>query len=103
MALDKATREAIASAVRKATVEIQEVYKEEWLTGAQLCKAIPMFTPEWLKRYGQTIPRERVRVTTEDGVKHKTGWCYPKKKILRMISEGDFRSLAVKKNVAAIV
>lgn len=96
MTLDKATREAIAQAVRKATVEMQEVYQEQWLTGEQLCEAVPLFTKEWLHRYGQTLPRECVRVTTTDGVMHKTGWCYPKMKILRMLAEGDFRGLQMR-------
>ena len=39
MTLDKATREAIAQAVRKAMIEMQEVYQEQWLTGEQLCEA----------------------------------------------------------------
>ena len=102
MTLDKATRDAIASAVKKATVEMYEVYQEQWLTGQQLCEAIPMFTPEWLKRYGQTIPRECVRLTTPDGIMHKTSWCYPKLKILRMIQEGAFRGLIFCKSESAI-
>lgn len=98
MTLDKATREAIAQAVRKATVEMQEVYQEQWLTGEQLCEAVPLFTKEWLHRYGQMLPRECVRVTTADGVMHKTGWCYPKMKIQRMLAEGEFRGLQMRRN-----
>ena len=97
MTLDKATREAIAQAVRKATIEMQEVYQEQWLTGEQLCEAVPLFTKEWLHRYGQTLPRECVRVTTPDGVMHKTGWCYPKMKIQRMLAEGEFRGLQMRR------
>lgn len=93
MTLDKATREAIAQAVRKATVEMHEVYQEQWLTGSQLCEVMPVFTKEWLHRYGSTLPRECVRVTTNDGVTHKTSWCYPKMKILRMMADGGFRGL----------
>jgi hypothetical protein len=29
----------------------------------------------------------------EQGRQHKTGWCYPKKKILRMVNEGKLRML----------
>lgn len=95
MTLDKATREAIAASVKKATMEMQEVYQERWLTGKQLCAEVGFFTEKWLKMYGQTLPRECVRVTTADGVAHKTGWCYPKMKILRMIHDGELRSLTV--------
>lgn len=93
MTLDKETREAIQSAVRKAQMEVNEVYHEKWLTGKELCKEIGFFTEKWLKTYGRTLPRECVRVTTEDGVVHKTGWCYPKMKIMRMIHEGELRNL----------
>lgn len=93
MTLDKATREAIASAVRKATIEMQEVYQEQWLSGDQLCEQMPHFTKEWLKRYGVTLPRECVRVTTPDGQQHKTSWAYPKMKILRMMHDGELRGL----------
>ena len=33
MTLDKETRMAVAAAVQKATMEANEVYNEEWLTG----------------------------------------------------------------------
>ena len=95
MVLDKATREAIAASVRKATMEMQEVYHEQWLTGKQLCEQVGFFTEKWLKMYGQSLPRECVRVTGRDGVVHKTGWCYPKMKILRMIHDGELRLLEV--------
>ena len=93
MRLDKETREAVLATVRKATVEIQETYQEQWITGEQLCELIPFFSKDWLKRYGMMLPRECVRVMDEQGRQHKTGWCYPKKKILRMVNEGKLRML----------
>lgn len=96
MTLDKQTREAIIDGVRKAQVEMNEIYSEEWLTGDQLCKQIGFFTKEWLHNYGITLPRECVRVSDENGVCHKTRWCYPKKKILRMIHDGELRGLNVR-------
>lgn len=95
MKLDKLTRDAIASAVRDAVKEAQEVYGEQWVTCGQLCEQLPMFTAEWMKRYGHVLPRECARVTDVDGVEHRTKWVYPKKKILRMISEGKLRDLTV--------
>lgn len=95
MVLDKQTREAVIATVRKAAIEMHEVYEEQWLTSKELCNQIGFFSMEWLKRYGQTLPRECVRVTTKDGVEHKTGWCYPKMRILRMINEGSLRSLSI--------
>ena len=84
---------AIAEAVKKATIETQEMYQEQWVTGDELCKSISFFTKEWLKRYGEGLPRERVGVQDENGVNHKTSWCYPKMRILRMIGEGSLRQI----------
>lgn len=95
MTLDKETRKAMTAAIMRATMEAQEVYSEQWLTGEQLCAEVGFFTKEWLKRYGQTLPRERVRVILPDGKEHQTAWCYPKKKILRMVAEGELRAVRV--------
>ena len=95
MTLDKQTREAIAASVRKAVMDANEVYDEVWLTGKQLSEQVGFFTKEWLKRYGMTLQREAVKVRDESGVVHRTGWCYPKKRILRMIAEGELRTLKV--------
>ena len=93
MTLDKETRMAVALAVRNAAREANEIYTEQWLTGDQLCKTIGLFTKEWLKRYGNKLPRECVRVKDENGVEHRTCWCYPLKKILRLIAEGQLRMI----------
>lgn len=93
--IDKVTRDAIAASVKKAMIEAQEVYDEVWLTGKQLSEQVGFFTKEWLKRYGMTLPREAVKVKDRNGVIHRTGWCYPKKKILRMIADGEMRRLKV--------
>ena len=95
MTLDKQTRDAIAVSVKKAVMEANEVYDEVWLTGKQLGEQVGFFTKEWLKRYGTSLPREALKVKDENGVVHRTGWCYPKKKILRMIAEGEMRNLVV--------
>ena len=92
--IDKYTREAIVAAVRAAAFEVMEVYQEEWLTGSQLAKELPFFTLDWQKHYGHLLPRERVRVTDAKGNERKTGWCYPKKKLLRMVSEGSLRRIS---------
>lgn len=93
MTLSKDIRDAVLATVRKATIEMQEVYQEQWLTGEQLCELVPFFTRDWLKRYGCLLPRECARVTDERGNEHRSGWCYPKKRILRMVNEGKLRSL----------
>lgn len=93
MNLDKATRVEVVAVIRQATIEAQEMYDEQWLTGEQLCELVPFFTRDWLKRYGCLLPRECARVTDERGNEHRSGWCYPKKRILRMVNEGKLRSL----------
>lgn len=96
-ALDKLTREAIAASVMKATREANELYDEVWLTGKQLSEQVGFFKKEWLKRYGDALGRigcrKEVRVKDRNGVIHRTGWCYPKKKILRMIADGEMDEL----------
>ena len=93
MTLDKQTRMAVASAVKKAAIEANEIYSERWLTADQLCETIGFFTKDWLKRYGSKLPRECVRVKDDNGVEHRTCWCYPLKRILRMVADGELRIL----------
>lgn len=91
--VDKETRFAIQQAVKSAVAEAHETYTERWMTGAQLSAELPFFTREWLKRFGSSLPRERVGMEDAQGRTHYTGWCYPYKKILRMIAEGKLRQL----------
>ena len=37
-----------------------------------------------------------VRVTDAQGIEHRTGWCYPKMKLLRMVHDGDLRGLSMR-------
>lgn len=93
--LDKMTREAIARAAAKAAVEVQEVYSERWVTGEELCRELGCFTPQFLKLYGRSLPRECVRVTDAEGNEHRTRWCYPLRRIRRMMAEGKLRELTI--------
>lgn len=93
--MDRQLRTQIVQEVRRAVVELTEAYDEQWLTEKQLCEQMGFFTAGWLRRYGDTLPREQVCVTDAEGVTHKTAWCYPKKKLLRLIKEGALRSLTV--------
>ena len=75
-ALDKITREAIMATVKKATIEMQEMYHEQWLTADQLCQAIPFFTKEWLKRYGCPGHRtsHRLVLSEDETAAHGARW-----------------------------
>ena len=96
MALDKETRLAIAAAVAKATMEANEVYNEEYLTAEQLCRQIPLFRLDWVRRNGEKISSERLAWKDENGIIHESSRCFPKKKILREIAEGKYRMLDYK-------
>ena len=71
--------------------EIREVANERWLTGDELCQQFQMFSPGWLKAYGERLPRQRAEVS-DDGVK-VSRWAYPQHKIARMIQDGTIKQL----------
>lgn len=88
-------RREIAQEVRAAMVDVNEIYREEWLTADQLSKRIGCFTKSWLKAYGQALPRTHASVVDPDGNEAKTSWVYPLHKIQRMIMEGKIERLQV--------
>lgn len=93
-ALDITTRKAITQAVAKATQEAMEIYKEEWLSGADLCKRLPCLTADWLKRHGSKLPRERFEVVDEWGnLVSATRWMYPLHRIERGIAERKHKNI----------
>lgn len=87
--IDAATREALVSILR----ENYEMYHEVYVTPAELCKQICMFTPKWLERHGHRLPRERFEVEDENGVVTRTRCGYPLHQIQRMIAEGKLRRI----------
>ena len=93
--MDKILRAEVNATVRQTLLEVLEVANEEWLTKEQLCEQFPMFTPSWVKNYGEKLPRERTRVTCEDGSSTCTRFQYPKHRINRLIAEGYFRNIAI--------
>ena len=93
MKIDKETRQAIREAVRSAMTQMEEV----WLTGPDLCKQFGMFTPRWLKDYGEVLPRRRVTVTGMDGKSHATRWAYPKHEIAANIADGVYENIKILK------
>lgn len=91
--MDKKLKEEIVATVRKAQMEAAEMYNERYVTGAELCKQIAMFSPNWLENFGWKLPRERITVTGEDGTSRSTRWGYPLHAIQRMIAEGKLRNI----------
>ena len=95
--MDKTLRAEIVAEVKRSMAEVNEMYSEEWLTKEQLCEHFPMFTPSWIKTFGEksAIPRERISVQSEDGSGMRSRFMYPKHKINRLINEGYFRNILI--------
>jgi hypothetical protein len=91
--MDRLLRTEICNEVAKSIRQALEGANEVWLTGEELTCQFGMFTKSWLKTYGHTLPRTQAVVTKEDGSTHRTGWCYPRNKIQRMINEGKMAEL----------
>ena len=89
--MDRQLRAEIMAEVRKSMTEILEVANERWLTGDELCEQFQMFSPGWLKAYGERLPRQRTEVS-DNGVK-VSRWAYPQHRIARMIQEGTIKEL----------
>lgn len=91
--MDRRLRDEVLAAVKAAETEAHEFYEERWLTAEQLMMQFQMFTKDWLRRYGHSLPRVRAVVTDEQGIEHQTGWAYPRNKIQRMIRDGEIGHL----------
>lgn len=92
--MDRMLRAEIVVTVRQTMAEVLEGADEVWLSPDEMCKQFGMFTPEWLRRHGELLPREKVGIVMEDGtVKESRSWAYPKHRINRMIMEGKFREI----------
>ena len=84
-------RQTVMEAVREALMPLNE----KWVSGEELCKQFSMFTPKWLREYGDILPRKRVTVTGMDGKKRSTRWAYPRNEIATNISLGLYDDLKV--------
>ena len=95
--IDRQLRRDIAAEVALAVRETLAQMEERWLTADELCKHFGMISKEWLKEYGDTLPRQRFVVETMDGQKHKTRWGYPLHEINAGILAGRFLKLKAMK------
>lgn len=93
--MDRQLRAMITNEVHAALTTFIETCEEQYLTGKELSAVYQMFTPEWLKRYGHTLPRTQAVVTDAEGKEHRTGWAYPRRKIARMIADGSIERLSI--------
>lgn len=83
-------RQEIIEAVR---VAMGDAHKE-WVKGDEMCARFQMFSPEWLKRYGHSLPRTKALVMDEQGVWHENKeWTYPVHEIIKLIETGEIKNL----------
>jgi hypothetical protein len=61
---------------------------ERWITGDALCHRFQMFTKDWLEKYGDCLPRKRIKVTLMSGETRGTRWAYPQHQIAMNIADG---------------
>ena len=92
--MDRILRAEIVAEVKQTVAEVMEGADEVWLSPEDMSKQFSMFTPEWLRRNGELLPREKVRIVLADGaVKESRSWAYPKHKINRLSREGKLREI----------
>ena len=91
--MDRKLREEVLSEVQKAVTIAMISLQEQWLTADKLCEQFQMFTPDWLAKYGDVLPRKKVTVTHLDGTTRGTRWAYPRFQIAQNIVDGVYDDL----------
>lgn len=86
--MDRLLRSEIRDAVQRAVTDTLLNCEERWLTGPELCKQFQMFTPRWLKTYGEILPRKRLTVNG-----HSSRWAYAQHQIAENIRNGVYDDL----------
>ena len=86
--MDRKLREDIVAEVSKAVTAALLNMQEQWLTADKLCEQFQMFTPDWIAKYGDILPRKKVTVTHMDGTSRGTRWAYPRFEIAQNIANG---------------
>lgn len=86
-------REALMAVIEKAVTSVFATMSEQWITADELCQQFQMFTPDWLAKYGDILPRKQAKITHVDGTTRKTRWAYPRYKIAKDIADGLYDDL----------
>lgn len=73
---------------------------EKWLSKEQLCEQFQMFTPSWMKTYGDLLPCSHATVVGSDGIPHDSRKAYPMYKIQEMIQSGAIKDLIQRANLS---
>lgn len=66
---------------------------EKWLSKEQLMEQFQMFTPSWMKTYGDLLPCSHATVVDSNGIAHDSRKAYPMYKIQEMIQSGAIKDL----------
>lgn len=104
MVIDKQIKAIVREAVRLFTSELRTVIREvlrteletaeeKWLTKEELCAQFGCFSPDWINRHGDLLPRTQIVLTEANGKECRSRWCYPMHKINRMLQDGSIKSL----------
>ena len=80
----------IIQVVVKAVTEAMMRICEKYITADELCEQFQMFTPDWIKNYGDILPRKKVTVTHLDGKTRTTRWAYAQYEIAKNIADGVY-------------
>ena len=91
--MERKLREEIVAEVQKAMTVALISLQEQWLTADELCKQFQMFTKDWVEKYGDILPRKRVKVTHLNGDTRGTRWAYPQHEIAMNIRNGVYDDL----------
>ena len=91
--MDRKLREEIIAEVSKAVTAALLNMQEQWLTADKLCEQFQMFTPDWIAKYGDILPRKKVTVTHMDGTSRGTRWAYARFEIAQNIADGVYDDL----------
>jgi hypothetical protein len=91
--MDRKLREDIIAEVQKAMTVAMISLQEQWLTADELCRQFQMFTKDWLEKYGDILPRKRVKVTHINGETRGTRWAYARFQIAKNIADGVYNDM----------
>ena len=91
--IDRVLKNDIYELVQRSVNDAMTKNEERWLSGPELCKQFQMFTPRFLKDYGEILPRKRVNITTRDGKKHSTRYAYAQHAVAQNIANGVYDDL----------
>ena len=86
--MDRKLREEIVAEVQKAVTLSMLSLQEQYLTADELCKQFGMFTKDFVEKYGDILPRKRVKVTNLNGETRGTRRAYPQHQIAMNIANG---------------